>query len=169
MNDMKILYEDEALVVSSERTIPAAPYPRKYVHCVLDDLKDAVSAVCGLRAIGYAAEDIHVLTSWDFVEAVEKQQRQQQHGFAKVLAWLTSLLDDGFCNTYLREALNGRHILAVRLPGSERIEEARDLLIFHRARLIKYVDAWAVADLQPSLAQAWAVSVLSTTPRKPYR
>lgn len=169
MNDMNVLYEDEALVVSSERTIPAAPYPHKYVHCVLDDLKDAVSAVCGLRTIGYAAEDIHVLASRDFVEAVHKQQCQQKHGFARVLVWLTSLLDDGFCTAYLREALNGRHILAVRLPGSERMEETRDLLIFHRAQLIKYVDTWAVADLQPSLAQEWAVSVLADTPRRPYR
>ena len=105
MNDSKVLYKDEQLLVSSERTIPAAPYPSKYIHCALVDLKDAVSAVCGLRAAGY----------------------------------------------------------------SEQIEKVRDLLIFHRARLIKYVDTWAVADLQPSWAQAWAMSVLSTTPRVPYR
>lgn len=33
------------LSVSSERTFPAAPFPRKYVHSVFDDLQDAVQAV----------------------------------------------------------------------------------------------------------------------------
>lgn len=168
VKNVQILYRDDQVFVSSEQTLPAAPYPRSYIHCVVDDLKDAVSAVCGLRAAGYENKDIHVLASWDFVQAVAHAQIQRR-GLMKVLVRLTSLLDDGFGNTYLHEARKGRHVLAVRLTRSEQVEQVRDLLIFHRAQLIKYVSAWAVADLQPSLAQAWAVSVLSAGPRAPYR
>ncbi len=168
MKDVQILYRNDQVCVFSEQTLPAAPYPRNYIHCVVDDLKDAVSAVCGLRAAGYENKDIHVLANWDFVQAVAHAQARQR-GFAKILIRLTSLLDDGFGYTYLSEARQGRHVLAIRLARSEQVEQVRDLLIFHRAQLIKYVSAWAVADLQPSLAQAWAVSVLSTGPRVPYR
>ena len=168
MKDVQVLYKGDQVFVSSEQTLPVAPYPRNHIHCVVNDLKDAVSAVCGLRAAGYSSRDIHVLASWDFMEAVERNQCQPR-GILKALIRLTSLLDDGFGDIYLREAREGRHILAVHLARREQIEEVRDLLIFHRAQLIKYVDAWAVADLHPSLAQAWAVSVLSREPRAPYR
>ncbi len=62
------------LSVSSERTFPAAPFPRKYVHSVFDDLQDAMQAVQALRAAGYAARDIHLMASWDYREAVERRQ-----------------------------------------------------------------------------------------------
>jgi hypothetical protein len=147
MNYVKALAIYELLPVSSERTFPAAPFPRKYIHCVIDNLRYAVQAVYALRAAGYDAGSIHVMASWDFVEAVERRL-QQQSGLSEMLSHLISF-DEGFGDVYLREALRGRHILTVRLSRSELMEQVRDLLASHHAHLIKYVDTWTVADLLP--------------------
>jgi hypothetical protein len=71
MNYAKIQDEYEQPPVSSQRTFPKAPFPRRYIHSVIDDLQDAMQAVHALRAAGYDDRDIHLMASWDFVEAVE--------------------------------------------------------------------------------------------------
>jgi DNA-binding LacI/PurR family transcriptional regulator len=99
---------NEPMSVSSERTFPAAPFPRKYVHSVFDDLQDARQAVHALCAAGFDARNIHIMTGWDYVEAVERRQT--------LLSFLSSFDHD----VYLREAHRGRQILAVRLSSYER-------------------------------------------------
>jgi hypothetical protein len=145
MNDIKIC---EQLPVSSERTFPADPFPRKYVHCVVYDLQYAVQAVQALRSAGYAVGDIHVMASWDFVDAVE-QKRQRQSRLSRALTRFFSFLDEGFGDVYLHEAWQGHHILAVRLRQHEQLMPMRDLLSANGAHSIKYVDAWTASDLQP--------------------
>src|SRR5260370_24815860 len=89
------------LSVSSERTFPAAPFPRKYVHSVFDDLQDAVQAVQALQTAGYYAGDIHFMASWDFVAAIEPMY--QQH--SRLIQTLMHLLIDYvFYDVYLRDA-----------------------------------------------------------------
>lgn len=141
----KTYREYKQLAVSSQRTLPASPYPRKYVHCAFDDLQSAVKAVNTLRAAGFNAGDIALMASWDFVEAVESEP-QQHTRFSEVIIHLFSFVDDNF-DVYLREARSGRHILAVRPPGYEQIEQVRGLLAPHQARLVKYIDTWTVTDL----------------------
>jgi hypothetical protein len=116
---------------------------------VIDDLYYAVQAVHALRADGSNARDIHVMASWDFVEAVERREQRQSH-LSKVLMRLLSFFDEGFGDVYLHEALRGHHILLVRLSRTERMEQVRDMLACHYAHLIKYVDTWTVADLSPA-------------------
>src|SRR5438876_8832088 len=106
------------LPVSSKRAFPAAPFPRKYVHSVFDELQDAVQAVQALQTAGYAAGDIHLMASWDYKEAVER--RQAPMGFL-------SSIDEDFVGVYLHEARRGRHILAVRLSRYEQILPVRSL------------------------------------------
>lgn len=145
MINAKTSNEYEQLTVSSQRMLPAAPYPRKYVHSVFDDLQSAVQAVHTLRAAGYDARGISLMASWDFVEAVESQS-QQHSRFSEALMYILSFVDDGF-DVYLREARRGHHILAVRLSRYKQIAQARDLLAPHQAYLVKYIDTWTVADL----------------------
>lgn len=125
------------MTVSSQRTFPAAPFPRKYVHSVFDDLPDAVQAVQALRAAGYDARDIHIMSSWDFVEAVEGRQT------------LVNFLFSIDYDVYVQEARRGRHILAVRLYSYEQMKQMRDLLAPHHAHLMRYVDTWTVTQLLP--------------------
>lgn len=139
---------DEQVPVSSERTFPAAPFPRNYVHCAIDDLHSTVKAVLALRAAGYDARDIHVMASWDFEEAVERRH-QQQSCLTKALMRFLSFMDEGFGDVYLHEVRRGRHILMVRLSSNEHLEQVRALLTLHYAHLMKFVDTWTVTDLPP--------------------
>ena len=116
---------NELLSVSSERTFPAAPFPRKYVHSVFDDLQDARQAEHTLRAAGFDARDIHIMTGWDYVEAVERRQT--------LLSFLSSFDHD----VYLREAQRGRRILVVRPSSYEQLEQVHKLLAPHHAYLMK--------------------------------
>lgn len=149
LNNIKTQETVEQLAVSSERTLPANPFPRKYFHSVIDDLQDAVQAVFALRADGYQVRDIHVMSCWDYAEAVERKYRQQSR-ISKMLSRLISSFDEGFGDVYLHEARRGHHILAVRLSRSEEMEQVRDLLAPCHARLMKYVDTWTVIDLPSS-------------------
>ncbi len=135
----------EQIIVSSQRALPVAHYPSKYVHAAFDILEDAVRAVQELRMVGYDAGDVSLMASWDFVEAVEAEP-QHPRCFSEALLGFLSFLDDNF-NVYLREARAGRHILAVHVARHENIMQVRDILAPHNARLMKYIDTWTVADL----------------------
>ncbi|HJT58088.1 MAG TPA: hypothetical protein VJ761_16405 [Ktedonobacteraceae bacterium] len=141
--------ELKQLFVSSQRTFPRAPFPRQCVHCVMNDLANVVQAVHALWADGFKATDTHVMASWDFVEAVERNQ-QRRGSFSSLLRRILSFLDEGLGEAYLDEARRGNHILAVRLSCIEQLHRVHDLLILHNARLIKYVDTWTVTDLAPA-------------------
>jgi hypothetical protein len=149
MNYVKTYEEYEQVPVSSERTFPAAPYPRMYIHCVLDDLYDAVQAVYALRSMDISQGDIHLMPSWDYVEIVERKQ-QRQNRLAKMLTRFLTFLDEGFGDVYLHEALRGHHILAVRLSRNEQILKVHNVLASPHTRLIKYAGTWTVADLPPT-------------------
>lgn len=152
MSYVKTLYDYSAyerLPVSSAQTFPSRPFPRKYVHSVLDDLNYVVQAVYALRDAGCRAEDIHVMASWDFVAAVERRH-QQQNLFSKAFTRLLTFFDEGFGDAYLHEACRGHHILAVHLSGDMQIKLVHDVLASYYAHLIKYVDTWTVTDLAPA-------------------
>jgi hypothetical protein len=152
LNDVKKYEENEELkqlFVSSQRTFPEAPFPRKYVHCVMNDLYNVVQAVHALWADGYHATDTHVMASWDYVEAVERKHSRKSP-FSRVFTRIFSLMDESFGDTYLHEALRGKHVLAVRLSCIEQVRRVRDLLALHDGHLIKYVDTWTVAELVPA-------------------
>ena len=127
----------EQLPMSTKQALPAAPFPRKYVHSVFVDLQDARQAAQALRAAGIDERDIHVLQSRDFVEAVSRGQSP--------LGFLTTMDYD----VYLREARAGRSFLAVRPTSHAQLKQIRDLLAPHHARLAKYIDTWTVAELLP--------------------
>lgn len=123
--------------VSTKPALPAAPFPRKYVHSVFVDLQDARQAAQALRAAGFDERDIHVLESRDFVEAVS----QDQSPFNIV----TSMDYD----VYLPEVNRGRSFLAVRPASYAQLKQIRDLLAPHHAYLTKYIDTWTVTELLP--------------------
>ena len=127
----------EQLPVSSERTFPAAPFPKKHIHSVFNDRQDALHAVQALRAVGYNAQDIHILTNSDYVEAIG----QGQTLFGSLTA--TDL------DAYQDESRRSCTMLAVRLSNYRQMEQVRDLLAPHHAHLMRYIDTWTVAQLLP--------------------
>ncbi len=133
--------------LSSQLTFPVAPFLKKYVHSVFDDLQQARQAVQALHDAGYDARSVHLMQGQEFVAAVE-QRHQQQSRLLETLMRFFSSTDDGFFgDVYLQEARRGHHILAVHLPRAEHVLHVRDLLVPYQARLIKYVGTWAVTDL----------------------
>jgi hypothetical protein len=136
----------DLLPVSSQQAFPPPPFPCKYLHCVFNDLGDVVQAVFALHADGHDSQDIHIMSCWDYVAAAERK-RQQQGKLAKMLVRLLTFMDEGFGDIYLHEARRGNHILVVHLPSRDQIQRARDLLLLHGARLIRYVDTWKVTYL----------------------
>lgn len=63
---------------STQYTFPAAPFPRKYIHSVIDDLQQAEQAMHALEAAGYEARDIHLIASQQFVAAVEQRLQRMR-------------------------------------------------------------------------------------------
>jgi hypothetical protein len=127
----------ERLVVSTKRILPAAPFPHKYVHSVFDNLQDAKQAAQALQDAGFDEQDIYVLGSSDFVEAMLLSQSP--------LGFLSSMDDD----VYMREAGRRCSFLVVRPTSVAQLKAIAALLAQHNARFAKYIDAWTVAKLLP--------------------
>jgi hypothetical protein len=127
----------EQLPASKKPTLPTAPFPCKYVHSVFVDLQDAQEAAQALHAAGFSEQDIYVLESHDFVEAVPRDQSP--------LGFLTSMDYD----VYMLEARRGHSFLVVRPANYGQLKQIADLLAPHHARLAKYIDTWTVAELLP--------------------
>jgi hypothetical protein len=134
MYDATTLEKHETLIVEQ---VPGAPFPRKYVHSVFVDLQDAKQAAQALRAAHFDGQDIYVLESRDFAEAVSRGH--------SLLSFLTSTAYD----MYLNEASQGRAFLAVRPRSYAQQKQIRDLLAPHHAYLVRYMDTWTMTELLP--------------------
>jgi hypothetical protein len=143
MIDIKAAKIYERLSVLSQQAYPPDTFPRKYIRCAIDDLRDAVQAVEALQAAGYDASSISLVASWDFAEALERSYQQRSNLFYASLRFI----DAGFDNVYRQEANSGHHILTVHLSSFEQIAQVRSLLASHCAHLMKYIDTWTTADL----------------------
>ena len=73
-NDVMTRESYEQVYRSSETLFPAAPFPKKYVHSVFNDPQDAMQAVFTLLAAGFDANTIHILSSQQYMEAMEQGQ-----------------------------------------------------------------------------------------------
>ena len=134
----------EQLAMASQQIFPATPYPRKYIHCVIDDPRDLAQAIQALQAAGYSADDIHAMSGPDFAAAIEEGY-ERRNTLSQSLTHL--FFDYGFDRTYLPEAQRGHAILSVRPSSREQIMQVRNLLMPHHAHLMKYIDTWTFADL----------------------
>ena len=121
----------------TQKTLPPAPFPRKYVHCVFADVQDARQAAQALFVAGYEEQNIHVLERGDFVDAISKVRSP--------LGIFSSTDHD----EYLREAHSGRTFLVVRPTNRAQLNEIRDVLAPHGATLVTYIDTWTKAKLLP--------------------
>lgn len=128
-------YTIEKLPGSARQALPEAPFPRKYVHSVFDDPRDAQRACFTLIAAGYNAEDIHILTYESYVEATERKHT------------IGDFISSRDVDDYLREARRGACILAMRVSGREQAVQVRELLAPHGARIMKHIDTWTVTPL----------------------
>jgi hypothetical protein len=122
MKNASTTYEEYVLSsLPIQKTFPTPPFPRKYVHSVIDDLQQV------------------------------EHRLQQQSRFSEMLFRFFASTDDGFPgDVYLHEAQLGHLILLVHLKSAVQMEQVSDLLTFHRAYYIKYIGTWTVTDLPSS-------------------
>jgi hypothetical protein len=151
MKNSSTTYEGDALLtLFVQQMFPPAPFPRKYVHSVIDDLQQAGQAVQALQAAGYDGSRIYLFAGQEFVTAFEHRLRQQ----GRLSNWLFRFFastDDGFPgDVYLHEAQRGHLILVVHLTSAEQMQQVRDLLASYHADYIKYMGTWTVTDLPSS-------------------
>ena len=149
MNDEKQQNKDEQPAVSSQPVFPEDTYPHKYVHSVFEDEQDAMQAVQALLAAGFTTDDIHFMTSQDYMQAAQ-QGNHQQGGLSKSLLHFVSSLNYGVTDAYMKEAQRGHDILSVRISRHDQIAQVRDILALHHGQLLKYVDTWTSANLSDS-------------------
>ena len=127
----------EQVPVSSKRTLPTSPFPRKYVLSVFVDLLNARQAAHALYMAGFDEQDIHILQSHDIVDTVAQDQSP--------FDIITSMDYD----IYLRKASRGRFFLAIHPKGYAQLKQIRDLLAPHHAYLANYIDTWTLTQLLP--------------------
>jgi len=137
----------EPLPVTSQPTFPAAPFPRKYLLCVINAIEHAEHAIQVLLAAGYDARDIHLIASQDFAQAIEARRRT---GFSRAPGSFFRSTNHELTTIYLKEACQGHQFLAIRLTGQEQVQQVHKLLTCNHAHLIEYVDTWTVTHLPPA-------------------
>src|SRR5579875_1564032 len=91
----------EPLPVTSQPTFPEAPFPRKYLLCAINAIEHAEHAIQVLLAAGYDAEDIHLIASQDFAQAIEARRRT---GFSRALGSFFRSTYHELTTVYLKEA-----------------------------------------------------------------
>jgi len=126
-------------------------FPRKHVTGVFDSLQEGEQAVRALIDAGYHAEDITFIPSQDFPAAF--QEHLQKEGlFRRIIHYLQVTSDEGALGElYLAAARQGSHFISVYVPQRERINDLSAVLFSHGARFVKYVSAWSVEDLFPTI------------------
>src|SRR5579884_2827293 len=108
----------EPLPVASQSTFPAAPFPRKYLLCVINAIEHAEHATQVLLAAGYDAADIHLIASQGFAQAVEARR---QTGFSRAFGSFFRSTNHELTTIYLKEACQGHQFLAIRLSSQEQV------------------------------------------------
>jgi hypothetical protein len=124
--------------------------PTNHVIGVIDQLQEAEQAVQALQDAGHAAQDMLLLSSQAFIEAIQQRQ-QQTSAFKQAIHTFFASSDDGFPgDLYFQEAQKGVHVLAVYASTKEQAQQiAQELYVYHVHHL-KYFSRWTTTDYPAS-------------------
>jgi hypothetical protein len=90
---------------------------------VIDQLQAAEQAVQALQNAGYAGQDILLIPSQAFIEAI-RQRRQQTSAFKQAVRAFFVSSGAGFpAELYLQQARQGAHVLAVYASTGEQAQQ----------------------------------------------
>ncbi len=129
---------------------PMRSLPTNYVIGVIDQLHEAEQAVQTLQSTGYAAQDILLIPSQDFIEAIQ-QRRQQTSSFTRAVHAFSVSSDEGFpADLYLQQARQGSHMLAVYASTGEQAQQIAQELRAYPVHHLKYFSQWAITDFPSS-------------------
>ncbi|MBA2677918.1 MAG: hypothetical protein H0U76_05925 [Ktedonobacteraceae bacterium] len=130
-----------------EPTRSTRPLPTNYVIGAIDQLQEAQQAVQALQDAGYAAPDILLISSQDFIEAIKQREQQKISSFEKAAHKFFISSDEGFpMDTYLQQVQRGAHILAVYTSTADQAQQIAQILNKYHAHQLNYFSRWTTTN-----------------------
>jgi hypothetical protein len=127
------------------------PYPTNKVVGIIDDAGDAQAALRGLKAAGFAADQIQVLTGKEGAHRLDV--KGDEHGpLARIVRSTQALFSDDEIEDaarYEQELLIGHFGIGIKAQYQEDRDNARQILKAHRGHFINFYGRWAIENLDP--------------------
>ena len=126
-------------------------YPTNKVVGIIDDPGDAKAALRDLRAAGFTADELEVLTGEEGAHRIDVTG--EEHGpLARFVRSFQKLLGDyepAHVRRHEREFLAGHYGIGVTAKDGEAREKARQILKSHNGHFINFYGQWVMEVLEP--------------------
>ena len=124
-------------------------YPRNKVIGIIDTPEDAQAALHDLRAAGFPASQIRVLTGQEGAHRIDV--RGDQHGpLAHIVRSTQKLLGDyelADATRYEKEMLGGHFVIGVTAHHSDERDKVLQILRSHTGHYINFYSPWTIEEL----------------------
>lgn len=126
-------------------------YPMNKVVGFIDDLGGVKAALGDLRAAGFKAEDIQVLTGEEGARRIDVNG--DEHGeFAHIVRSIQKTLGDyeiPHAKRHQQELLAGHFGIGVTAKDGEDRNKVRDILKSHKGHFVNFYGRWVMEPLEP--------------------
>ncbi len=127
------------------------PYPTNKVVGIIDDVGDAQAALFDLKAAGFMADQVRVLTGEKGAHRLNV--KGDKHGaLARIIRSIQKLLGSyeiPHVARHEQELLAGHFGIGVTVQHEEDREKARQILKAHRGHFINFYSPWVMKKLDP--------------------
>ena len=126
-------------MVTKSRELQTTWYPTNHIFAVIEDPGEARSAAEELRNAGFDAGCVQLFQGNEAKERINVACRNCNPA-KRVLRflWRFATLEGLLLREYEEAGMAGRQILALCVSSRDQVEQARRILIKHRARQIEY-------------------------------
>lgn len=126
-------------------------YPRNKVVGIIDKPRSAQAALHDLRAAGFPASQVTVLSGQKGAHRVDI--RGDQHGpLARILRSTEKILGEyeiADATRYEKEMLGGHFVIGVTAHHSDERNKVLQILKSHNGHYIKFYSPWTIEELEP--------------------
>ena len=125
-------------------------YPINKVVGIIDDPADAKAALRDLRAAGFTADDIEILTGEEGAHRIDPSG-EEHGGLARSIRSVQKLgnYESEHARRHEQEMLAGHCGIGVTAKEPEAREKVREILNSHNGHFINFYGSWAMEVLEP--------------------
>jgi len=127
------------------------PYPTNKVVGIIDDVGDAQAALHDLKAAGFTANQVQVLTGKEGAHRLDV--KGDEHGpLARIVRSTQRLLGDyeiQHATRHEQELLAGHFGIGIKAHYKEDRDKARQILKAHHGHFINFYSPWTMESLDP--------------------
>jgi len=138
-------------LIDKNKTSDFIAYPTNKVVGFIDDPGDAQAALSDLRAAGFAADEIEVLTGEEGARRIDVDGGE--HGaLAHIVRSILKALGDyeiPHAERHEQELLAGHFAIGVTAKQEERQKKVRGILKSHNGHFINFYGTWTMENLEP--------------------